>query len=324
MASSEVAEKLQLAEGVHMPVIGLGTWTVFGERGDAQQVKNAVKAAIDAGCRLIDCAWNYGNETEIGEALQEKFNEGTVKRDDIFITTKLWDTHHNPKLVKPALQDSLRKLKVDCVDLYLFHWPVSFKDGDEIVPRDEHGNVIFSYHDHLDTWKAMEECVDAGLAKTIGISNFNSKQIERVLANARIKPVNLQIEVSPYFQNSRIIDFSKSHGLTVTAYAPFGNPARPWKEADQPNALEDETLQKLADKKGKSVAQVILRWHLQRGLAVVPKSITPSRIKQNMEVFDFELNEEEMDVIAKLDRNMRVYVEPIALSHPDYPFKEPF
>lgn len=309
-----------------IPTVGLGTFTVFGQRGDPASVGDAVKAAIDAGYRHIDCAWNYGNEAEVGKAIKEKTDAGVVKRDDLFVTTKLWSTHHSPSLVKRALEDSLKKLQLQYVDMFLVHWPHSLKPGDfhEVFPKDKDGKVPFGSENLLETYKAVEECLRAGLTKNIGISNFNSKQVQRILDSCSVRPSNMQIEISPYFSNKRLADFCKEKGMVVTAYAPLGASTRPWREEGEPNPFEDPVLKDIASKTGKSVAQVILRSHLQNGICVVPKSITPARLKENLDVYDFELSDEDMRRIASLNRDLRVYKEPIAIGHPEYPFDEPF
>ncbi|XP_053384414.1 aldo-keto reductase family 1 member B7-like isoform X2 [Mercenaria mercenaria] len=322
-------QTLPLTNGTgSIPTIGLGTFTVFGQRGKPEEVEAATSAAVDAGYRHFDCAWNYGTQEGIGRALEKKIKDGVIERKDIFITTKLWDTHHNPKLVMEELKDSLKKLRTDYVDMFLIHWPTALQDqdfsGDKIAPADENGKVLWACYPLEDIWKEMEKCQHAGMARNIGISNFNSKQTDRIFKCCTIKPTNMQIEISPYFANERLTKFCQEKGMVVTAYAPLGAPSRPWRESGEPSPFEDPVLTEIATRKGKSVAQVIIRFHLQNGISVVPKSITPSRIKENIDVFDFELSEEDMKKIKDLDRNLRVYKEPIAIGHPEYPFDEPF
>lgn len=258
----------------------------------------------------------------VGAAIEEKIAEGAVKRADVFITTKLWDTHHNPSSVMEALKDSLKKLRTDYVDMFLIHWPTALKDSDfeTIVPKDENDKVLFASYKLEDVWKAMEECKKAGLAKNIGISNFNKDQTTRVLNSCTIKPANNQIEVSPYMSNEKLRKFCQDNGILVTAYAPLGAPAVPWRNPDEPNPLQDPVLLDIAKSSGKSVAQVILRWHFQNGVVSVPKSVTPQRQKENIEIFDFELSEDDMAKINGLNKNLRIYKEPITIGHPEYPF----
>lgn len=311
-----------------IPTVGLGTWTVFGESGNVDEIEAAVCAAIDAGYRHIDCAWNYGNQEGVGRALEKKIKDGVINRGDMFITTKLWDTHHNPTLVMEELKDSLKKLRTDYVDMFLVHWPTALQDqdfsGDVMVPKDESGKILWACYPLEDIWMEMEKCKVAGLTRNIGLSNFNSKQTDRILSSCAIKPSNMQIEISPYFSNEHLRDFCKEKGMVITAYAPLGAPLRPWKESHEPNALEDPLINEIAQNKGKTAAQVIIRYHLQNGIVVIPKSITPSRIQENIQVYDFELSDEEMKKIKSLDRNLRVYKEPITIGHQEYPFDEPF
>lgn len=306
-----------------MPAVAYGTWTVWQTKPG--EVYAAVKVAIEAGYRHVDCAWVYDNEEEVGQAVAEKIADGTIKREDIFITTKIWDTHHSRERVKLNVEKSLKKLKLSYLDLALVHWPTSFKEGDDNFPKNENGKIIFAYHDLInETWKGMEDLVEAGLARNIGVSNFNSQQIQRVLDAAKIKPASLQVEINPTFSNEKLVEFAKSKGIIVSSYASLGAPGRPWKESNDPCAIGDPVVTTIASKKGKSPAQVILRWHLQRGLAVCVKSVTPERIRQNVGVFDFELTKEEMAQISGLNKNFRLYKQPICEEHPEYPFKADF
>ncbi|KAK7099584.1 aldo-keto reductase family 1 member A1-like isoform X4 [Littorina saxatilis] len=308
--------------GDQMPVVAYGTWTVWQSKPG--EVCNSVKVAIAAGYRHIDCAWVYDNEEEVGQAIADKIADGSIKREDIFVTTKIWDNHHSRERVKLNVQKSLEKLQLSCADLVLVHWPTSFKDGDDNFPKGPDGKIIYAFHDLLDTWKGMEDCVKAGLARNIGISNFNSKQIQRVLDAATIKPCSLQIEVNPTFSNERLVQFAQTNSMVVSSYAPLGAPGRPWKQSTDPCAIEDPVITGLASKKGKSPAQVILRWHLQRGLCVCVKSLNADRIKQNLDVFDFELSAEEMSQISGLNQNFRLYTQGVTAEHPEYPFKAEF
>ncbi|XP_077262529.1 aldo-keto reductase 1B-like [Temnothorax americanus] len=210
---------ITFSDGYKMPMLGLGTYN--SQMGN---VKKAVKEAIDLGYRHIDTAFFYNNEKEIGEAVREKIKEGSVTREDLFITTKLWNNVHKEELVVPACKQSLANLGLEYVDLYLIHWPFAFKEGNDLLPRDATGNLVESDVDYLETWRGMEECVRQGLTRSIGISNFNSEQITRSLKSAKIAPVNNQIEININLNQEKLVDFCEKHNITVTAYSPLGQP----------------------------------------------------------------------------------------------------
>ncbi|XP_076470621.1 aldo-keto reductase family 1 member B1-like isoform X2 [Babylonia areolata] len=321
---AKVTKKVSLPiSGDQMPVMAYGTWTVFLSKPG--EVYSCVKVAIEAGYRHFDCAWVYDNEQEVGQAIRDKIEEGVVNRHDLFITTKIWDTYHSRERVKVNLMKSLAKLQTSYVDLALVHWPVSFQDSDtDNFPKGPDGEIAFADHDLLDTWKGMEDCVNAGLTRNIGISNFNSQQIQRVLDGASINPCNIQIEVNPTMTNEKLINFARSKGMTVSSYAPLGAPGRPWKQSTDPCAIEDPVVTGIAKKNGRTPAQVMLRWHLQRGLCVCVKSLHADRIHENLDVFDFELSTEEMAQITGLNRDFRLYTEAFTSQHPEYPFNAEF
>ncbi|BHF62013.1 hypothetical protein SprV_0100499400 [Sparganum proliferum] len=313
---SKSAPCLTFNNGLKVPVLGLGTF-----RAEPNEVGAAVSAALDAGYRHIDCAALYGNEEEIGQVLTQKFNSGEVKREEVFITTKLWNTAHRVEDVRPACEESLKKLGLSYVDLYLMHWPVAFGPGKEFFPDDATGKRIFDYTPIENTWKEMESLVDAGLAKSIGISNFNKSQIERILKICRIKPVMLQVEISVNFLNEKLVQYAQSVGLQVTAYAPFGSPSL---MTSAPSPLTEPYVKAIADAHGKTPAQVLIRHAIQRGICVIPKSFNAERIRSNFQVFDFELTDEEMRTLNTSGRQCRLFTVISMKPHPEYPFNDEY
>ncbi|XP_043266028.1 aldo-keto reductase family 1 member B1-like [Colletes gigas] len=305
---------LTFSNGHKMPAFGLGTY-----QSRAGEVEKAVIEAINIGYRHIDTAFYYQNEKEIGTAIQAKIKDGTVKREDLFVTTKLWNNSHEEKSVVPMCKKSLENLGLSYVDLYLIHWPFAFQPGGDLMPRDANGALLMSDTDYLETWKGMEECVRLGLARSIGISNFNIEQITRLLGAAKILPVNNQIEVNVNVNQKELIEFCTKHNITVTGFSPLGQPGN---RSGIPTSLDHPKIVELSKKYNKTTAQITLRYLLQRGIAIIPKTVTASRLKENIDIFDFSLTPEEVEVVSTIGTGQRVSRFGDAKDHKYYPFEK--
>ncbi len=292
---------LKFDNGDSMHAIGLGTWKATGD-----EQKNAVKMAIDAGMRHIDTASIYGNETEIGEALSEVFAQGKVKREDLFITSKLWNDAHKAEDVMPAVNDSLKRLNFDYLDLYLVHCPVAFKPG-VLMPSSSEEYLALEDAPLHETWGAMEKVKEAGLARHIGVSNFSKKKLEDLLPKARFVPEVNQVEMHPLLQQNELVDYCNNHNIIVTAYSPLGSGDRPpaMLGENEPNLMRIPEIQSIAEKHQVSPAQVLINWHTQRNISVIPKSTSQNNIISNYQASNVPLDKEDMETIAGLDRNYR-------------------
>jgi diketogulonate reductase-like aldo/keto reductase len=256
-----------------MPALGFGTLIP-----DPVATRNATKAALEAGFRLLDTAERYRTEKEVGEAMHEVFKAGKIKREDVFVITKLWNTNHRPERVKPAFEASLKKLQLDFLDLYLIHTPFAFQPGDEQDPRDVKGNVIYDRGvTLLDTWRALEDLVDEGKCKAIGLSDVNLEQAKGIFDAARIKPAVVHVESHPYLPEWDLLNYCKKNSIVLQAFAALGH-------SSEPSLLEDPLVIAIAKRVNKTPAQVLLAWAIQRGTAPLTTSKTPSRIKENFEV----------------------------------------
>jgi diketogulonate reductase-like aldo/keto reductase len=256
-----------------IPAAGFGTLIP-----DLVATKQATRAALEAGFRQFDCAERYRNEEAVGEAMQETFEGGTARREDVFIITKLWNTNHRPERVKPAFEGSCRRLKIDYVDCYIIHTPFAFQPGDEQDPRDERGHVIYDPGVTLvDTWRALERLVDEGRCKSIGLSDVNLEKLREVVVAARIKPAVVQVESHPYLPEWELLDFCRQHGIVLLAFAALGH-------AMDPRLLDDPVITAIAQRVHKTPAQVALAWAVQRGTAFLTTSTKPHNIHANLEI----------------------------------------
>ena len=297
--------------GQEKPQIGLGLWKIPNA-----QCADVVYNAIKAGYRHLDSACDYGNEVEVGQGIARAIADGLCTRDDLYIVSKLWNTYHSKEHVQPALERTLSDLGLEYLDSYLIHFPIAqpfvpfetryppewITDPDASDPAMETAPVPL-----YETWQAMEDLVELGLTKTIGVCNYNTGLLNDLMSYAKIKPTDLQIESHPYLTQERLIRLANDYGLSVTAFSPLG--ALSYFELDMADPLESVLTQPVvvaaAERLGKSPAQVVLRWNVQRGCAAIVKSSKIERLQENIDIFDFELSDQEMASISALNKNRR-------------------
>lgn len=304
-------ETIRLRSGREVDSVGLGLWKI-----ENSETANVVRAAIDCGYRHFDSACDYGNEEETGQGLFDAIQAGDVKREELWITSKLWNTYHRSEHVRPALEKSLKDLRLDYLDLYLIHFPIAskyvpieqryppgwFTDPDAPNPKVEADPVPI-----IETWRAMEHLVHDGLVREIGVCNFGTSLLRDLLSQAEIPPAMLQVEMHPYLTQEKLLRFCHESQIGVTAFSPLG--AQSYFQLNMAESseslLEHPTIGQIAEANQRTPAQILLRWGVQRGTSVVPKSSNVDRLKENFAIFDFQLSDQEMKAISGLNRHRR-------------------
>lgn len=278
-----------------MPAVGFGT--LFR---DLTVTTQAVTQALEAGFRHFDCAERYGNEAQVGAAIHDAVAAGKVRREDLFITTKLWNNNHRPERVVPAFEASCRRLQVEVIDCYMIHTPFAFLPGDELHPRDAFGHVLYdSGVTLIETWRVLERLVDEGRCKSIGVSDISLETLRELVAVARIKPAVVQVESHPYLPEWELLEFCRQHGIVVLAFAPLGHGMRP-------RVLDEPVITGIARRVRKTPAQVALAWSVQRGVAFLTSSVTPARIREDADISTLPqvaMREIEQDITTRVRFN---------------------
>lgn len=289
---------LKFKNGDLIPQFGLGTW--LSKKGE---VYDAIREAIKIGYRHIDCAAIYGNEKEIGSAIHDAISHGDTTRNELWITSKLWNSSHRLADVEPAIRKTLSDLQLDYLDLYLIHWPIALAEG---VSMPENGSEYISLKDIPlgETWQGMEKINTSGFSKHIGVSNFSIQKLKEIFSNSSISPEMNQVELHPFLQQSELLNFCTGNNIFITAYSPLGRPG----QSEKQKVVDHSIVKEIAAKHSCSEAQVVIAWALSRGTSVIPKSVNPSRLKENFDAQNVELTDDDMKEISGLDMHMR-YVD---------------
>lgn len=298
-----------------MPIVGLGTWK--SEKGE---VYNAVCEAIRMGYRHIDCAPIYDNEKEVGQAIKDCIADGLVKREELWITSKLWNSNHDRENVLPGLQKTLEDLNIKYLDLFLIHWPVSLKPG-TAFPKSVNDFIAPEYMPIEETWKGMEEVLEQGLARHIGLSNFNVQKVENLLSNCNYMPEVNQVEMHPFLQQKKLVEFCNWHHIHLTAYSPLGSrdQKKLVKPVNEPDLFDEPAILGISENHRVTPAQILIAWSVMRNIAVIPKSVNKERLLQNLRAAEIMLTSDEMDRISELEKNYR-YVSGKFWAAPGSPY----
>ncbi|MDR7132517.1 alcohol dehydrogenase (NADP+) [Algoriphagus sp. 4150] len=306
---------LSFKNGDKLPILGLGTW-----KSKPGEVSQAVYWAIEAGYRHIDCAAVYQNENEVGEGIAKAIAEGLVKRDELFVTSKLWNSSHKKEQVLPALEKSLADLKLNYVDLYLIHWPIAFKAGVGF-PKSRDDYYTYDEVSLAETWKAMQELKEKGLVKHIGVSNFNQNKLKELLKLGGQSPEMNQIEMQPYLPQEGLVSFCEEHGILMTAYSPLGSPdSRADRHKNDPKLLMDPVVKEIADKHKMGIGQILIAWSIAREIAVIPKSVNKERIIENLAAASINLDDHDMMELRDIGINHR-FIDGSFFTGEDSPYE---
>ncbi|XP_073964561.1 aldo-keto reductase AKR2E4-like [Choristoneura fumiferana] len=312
-----IIPSFKLNSGHEIPALGYGTWLGINDKdefdySDWDKMLKTLSYCIDVGYRHIDTAHLYRVEPDIGEVVNRKIKEGVVTREEMFITTKVWQHFHREADVEVSVRGSLRRLGLEYLDMVLVHWPMSISEEgvDEKI-------------DYLETWRGFESVLSKGLVRSIGVSNFNVEQLKRLVANCKVKPAVNQVELNLAFGQKELVDYCNTQNIKITAWAPFGAMITSRAPPDAPGPrVDDLTLVAIAKKYGKTVMQVTLRYLYQRGIITIPKTVTPGRVLENASIFDFELTTSEFSTIAKFDVNYRSNRPTFWQNYTNYPFEK--